>query len=68
MAAYAMGGRRPKASETMNRIRKTKKRTLAMVIAMPSNPQKPKRPAIKAMTKKVKDHCNMIVPFHERET
>jgi hypothetical protein len=61
--AYAIGGRRPNASETINRTKKTKNKTLAMVIAMPSSPQKPKRPAINAMTKKVKVHCNMIVPF-----
>src|SRR5437660_1444980 len=55
------GTRWPNKSDTMKRTRKTTKRTLAIHIAIPSTPQKPKMPATIATMRNRSVHRNMIL-------
>ena len=53
----------PLTREKINKIIKIKNRTLAIPVAAPAIPEKPKIPAIIAIIIKVNDHRNIIFSF-----
>jgi hypothetical protein len=56
------GPRLPITSDTTKKTRNTKKHILAIIIALPSNPQKPNTPASNATIKKTIAKRNIAVP------